>query len=180
MKKAVVAAFALALAAAVAVANDHHGGMGPGGPGMGGHDGFGGPVLVSSSGTAFVESATRDSAGNETVTVTAISPSGTKAWTATLPSGSHGRLVLSGSNLITQSETVASDGTVTTTLTALSTATGSVAWTLTINGRVTELEPFSGGTYAVVIIPPATSGGSATRSLEAIGSSGNVLWTVSL
>jgi len=56
------------------------------------------------------------------------------AWTVTLSAGGH--VTLSDGNLIVESASRASDGTVTTTLTAISTASGATAWTKTINGRV--------------------------------------------
>jgi hypothetical protein len=150
-------------------------GGGPHGPGIGRDNGAN--VIVAADGTVFVVRATVDSTTNAvTRTVTAITPAGATAWTANLPAN-HGRLVLSGSNLLTLSD--AADGTVNTTITALSTATGAVSWTLNVAGRVQELEAFSGGTYAVVVTP-ATTTAAATRSLVAISNSGAILWTVAL
>jgi hypothetical protein len=176
MKKILSITFALTLLASIAGAMDHGGmGMGPGGPGFdGGRD-----LIVSSSGTVFVTSTVIDtSTRTSTTTITAIGASGAKLWTATVSNGRG--LTLSGNDLISISETNASDGTVSTTLTAISTSSGSTAWTRTLSGRVMSLEPFSGGTYAIVVVPATTSGGSATRSLVAIGNDGSVLWTVSL
>ena len=99
------------------------------------------------------------------------------AWTATLSAPGH--VILSDGNLIVANATRASDGTVTTTLTAISTASGAMAWTKTINGHA-ELFPFSGGTYAMVVVPPTTSGGTATRSLIGISNSGSTLFTLAL
>ena len=175
MKRLITAVSALLLIATVAVANDH------GGPGFGGpNDGFGGsPILVGSDGTVFVTHTTVDtSTHTATSTITAIGSNGTTKWTATLTNA--GRLVLSGSNLLTVSEARPSGSSVTSTLTAISAATGATAWTKTITGAVEDLIPFNGGTYAVVIVPAATSGGSATRSLTAIDNNGNTLWTVSV
>ncbi len=177
MKKALITTAALLMVSSLAFANGGgHGG--PGGPGD-----FGGPgenLLVGSDGTVYltrtvVDTATRTS----TTTVTAVRSTGTTAWTATLSNGERS-LVLSGSNLLSVSSTSASDGTVSSTITALSTASGAVAWTLNIAGRVTGLEPFSGGTYAIVVTPATTTGGSATRQLEAISNDGKVLWTVTV
>ena len=81
-------------------------------------------------------------------------------------------------NVIAESYT-RSDGTITTTLTAISAASGATAWTKTINGRV-ELIPFSGGTYAIVTVPATTSGGTATRSVIGIGNDGSTLFTLAL
>jgi len=156
MKKAGIATLTLLLVAGAAMAQ--HGGPG------------GGEVLVASNGTVFITSVVRDSATETATTqIVAVTTSGAKAWTATLANG--GRLTLSGNNLLS-----VSDG----TITAINTATGATAWTLTQSGRVMELEPFSGGTYAIVVTPAATSGAAATRSLIAISSSGTVLWSVSL
>jgi hypothetical protein len=68
---------------------------------------------------------------------------------------------------------------VTTTLTALSTASGATAWTKSISGRV-ELFPFNSGTYAIVVVPAAKSGGTATRSLMGISNNGSTLFTLAL
>jgi len=169
MKRAsILAVAALLLITGVAVA-DHGGPGGPGGPGPD----FGGGAIVGSDGTIYI---TSESSSNETVT--AISSTGAKKWTATLTA--HARLLLSDGNLLQASETRNSDGTFTTTLTAISTASGSTAWTKTVSGRITELIPFNGGTYAFVVLPATTSGGTATRSLVAYGNDGSVLWTVAL
>lgn len=193
MKRVLIAIFAVTLIAGTAMAQHGRGvGMGPGagmGPGQGAgmgpggpdHDGaFGGPAFVGSDGTLYLTKGTTDSAGTTTVQLAAVRPTGTIAWTATLPTGGRGHLVLSGSNLITVSETTATDGTVTSTLTAISTASGATVWTRTIAGRAGELIPFSGGTYAIVVTPAATTGATATRSLVAIGNDGSVLWTLAL
>jgi len=172
MKRILITTFAITMLAAIAGANNG-GGHGP--------EGYGGEAgaIVASNGTIFVTSSTIDTGTRtSTTTIKAVSSSGSILWTATLSNA--GRLELSDGNLIATNTTSASDGTVSTTLTAISTSSGSVAWTRTLNGRVTSLEPFSAGTYAIVVVPATTSGGSATRSLVAIGNDGSVLWTVSL
>jgi hypothetical protein len=180
MRKPVFAAIALVMMAAVAGAMDHGGGgmpeHGPGGPGGPGHDGA--HAIVGSDGTIYVTSAATTN-GTTTVTVKAIRSSGATAWTATLPAGAR-RLELSDGNLLTETVATASDGTFSTTLTAISTTTGATAWTKTIAGHVGELVPFNGGTYVFVVVPPATSGGTATRSIVALGNDGSTLWTVTL
>ncbi len=184
MKRIITVLFAVTTLIAGAAIADHGGGPGMGmGPGMGPGFGPGGPdgapLIVGSDGTIYVTHTTVDtSTRTATTAITAISSSGATKWTGTLTNA--GRLVLSGSNLLTASETRASDGTVTSTLTAISTATGATAWTKTFNGAITDLVPFNGGTYAVVVVPATTSGGSATRSLLALDNSGNTLWTVSV
>ena len=177
MKKVVSLGFAIMMLAAIASAQGHGGP--PPGPGFGpGGDG-GRDLIVASNGTVFITDTIFDtSTRTATTTIKAISATGAQLWTATLSNGRG--LTLSGSNLISLNETNASDGTVSSTLTAISTSSGTVAWTRTLSGRVMSLQPFSGGTYAIVVVPAATSGGSATRSLVAIGNDGSVLWTVSL
>lgn len=173
MKKTLITTIAMLMLASLALANGHGG---PGGPGPGD---FGeGNLLVASDGTVFLTHTVVDSATRTaTTTVTAIRPTGTTAWTATL-ANRDAHLVLSGSNLLSVTSTAASGETVSSTITALSTLSGAVAWTRTLSGRVTELQPFSGGTYAIVVVPATTSGGTATRQLVAIGNDGSVLWTV--
>lgn len=210
MKRTIIATFAmLILVAAVAGADDHGmggsgmgsgmggygtgsgmGGSGTGGYGMGGY-GMGGPgggpsemplgtpLIVGSDGTIYVTHTVIDtSTRTSTTTLTAITPAGKAAWTATLTNA--GRLTLSHGNLISVSDTHASDESVTSTLTALSAATGTTAWTRTITGQVFDLTPFNGGTYVIAVIPATTSGGTASRSLIALDNSGNILWTVSI
>lgn len=170
MKKLAVVFLALMMAATVASAQ-HGGGPGPNhGPEGGDHGGPGGNVIVGSDGAIYLSNA-------ETQKITAVRSTGTVAWTATLPAAGH--VILSDGNLIVESAARASDGTVTTTLTAISTASGATAWTKTLNGHA-ELFPFSGGTYAVVVIPATTSGGTAARSLVGISNSGSTLFTLAL
>lgn len=167
MKKTSVIAFVLFLLVASMASAQHRGG-GPGGA-PGEDRGPGGHAIVGTDGTIYLETATG---------ITAVRSTGTIAWTATV-ADAHG-FVLSGSNLIATTRTEASDGTVSTTLTAISTNSGAVAWTRTLAGNAGELRPFSGGTYVFVVVPPATIGGTATRSLVAIGNDGSVLWTLAL
>lgn len=163
MKRTSVVFLAMMMAATIASAQ--HGG-GPGRGPEGGEHGPGGAAIVGSDGTIFLANGT---------TITAVRSTGTVAWTATV----SGHAILSDGNLIVESATRNSDGTVTTTLTAISTASGATAWTKTINGHA-ELFPFSGGTYALVVVPPTTSGGTATRSLIGISNSGATLFTLAL
>lgn len=156
MKKIAVVVFALLMTAAIASAQ-HGGGPrpGPGGEGPEGH------AIVGSDGTIFLV---------DDGTITAVRSTGVVAWTKTLTT--EGRLVLSSSNLIQVSASRATDGTITSTLTAISTASGATAWTKTFTGRV-DLEPFSGGTYAIVST-------STARSLVGIGNDGSTLFTLAL
>ncbi len=180
MKRVFIATLALLTFAVVASAQM----MGPGMPppvdmAHGGPDfGHGGGLFVGSDGTVYLTTRT-GSAGSATTTVTAISPSGSKLWSVTLPSGGHG-LLLSGSNLITSSITKNSDGTFTSTLTAISTSSGATAWTKTFSGMADAVGTFNGVTSVVVTVPATTSGGTATRSLVALASDGSTLWTISI
>lgn len=179
MKRILTATLVMLLTAGVALANGP-GGRGPGGPG-GPNDGGmpgGGNAIVAADGTLFVTRRVVDTATNTSTTqLIAITTAGSTAWTVTLTDNGHFRL--SGSNLLSVSSS-ATDTAVTSTVTARSTATGAVAWTATINGRVTDLEPFSGGTYAIVVTPAATTGGTATRSVVALSNSGTTLWTAAI
>src|SRR5260221_3347113 len=181
LKRAVVAVVAVMMLSGVAMANGDHGG--PGGPGPSDFGGLGGPggAIVGSDGTIYItrEAATSTSS-NRVFEVVAIRSTGTTAFTATLPSGAR-HVELSGTNLLTVTDTTASGATSPTSeITAISAATGATAWTLNIDGRVTGIEPFSGGTYVTIVKPAATTGGAATRTLEAVSASGSVLWSVSI
>jgi len=168
--------FALISSAALANGGGHGG---PGGPGPGDFgDHGGGGALVAADGTIFLVSTVRDSATNtSTTTLKAISPSGSAKWSVTLTN--PGRLVLSGSNLLSVNDS-SDSSTASSTITAISISSGATAWTQTIPGRVQDLIPFNGGTYAVVVTPAATTGGTATRSLVAISDAGAVLWTITV
>jgi hypothetical protein len=169
MKRIAVVFIAIFMIAALASAQH---GPGPGERGPGREGGPGGHATVGSDGTIYIESVS-----NDTLKITAVRPAGTVAWTATLSTPGH--VTLSDGNLIVESASRPSDGAVTTTLTAVSTASGATAWTKTITGHV-ELFPFSAGTYAIVSLPPATSGGTPTRSLIGISNGGSTLFTLAL
>ncbi len=175
MKKTGIAVLALLMAATFAAADNHPDGPGPGAPAA--YDGGGGYLDVASDGTVIIRRAAASSTrGNPVAELVAIR-NGAIAWTATLPSP-RTETEISGAQVIEVGEATPSGATPMTTLTALSIANGTQAWTLTITGRVNNLTPFSGGTYAVVLIPAATSGGTPTRNLVAISSNGVVLSTV--
>jgi hypothetical protein len=170
MKKVLAFAFAISMIAGIAGANDGHGG--PGFPGFGPEGGF----IVGSDGTVYL-STTTVASGVATTSVKAVRASGAVAWTATV--NGRGDFTLSDGNLLSVSDST-TNGTVTSTITAISTATGATAWTRNLNGRVHELHPFTNGTYAITVVPPATTGGTATRNLTAIGNDGSILWTLAL
>jgi hypothetical protein len=179
MKRITIAALILMLTASVALANG--GGRGQGGAadrGPGG-DGFHrGNTIVAADGTLFVTRRVVDTATETSTTqLVAITSAGATAWSVTLTEG--GPLRLSGNHLLSAS-TSRTDTAVTSTITARSTSTGAVAWTATLNGRVTDLEPFSGGTYAIVVTPPAIEDGAPTRSVVALSSAGTTLWTANI
>ena len=178
MKQTGIAVLALLMAATFAVANDHGGPGGPGGgPGGRGIEGDG-HLSVAADGTVIVRRAAASSTTANPVSEVVAIRNGAVAWSATLPSP-RSEIVLSGSQAIEVTDTTASGAsTPTTGLTALNVSNGSQAWTLSITGRVEDLTPFSGGTYAVVIIPATTTGGTATRNLVAISSTGAVTSTV--
>jgi hypothetical protein len=179
MKRVLIALLAISMMTGVAFAHDGPPPGGGHGPGDGGGRDGGGGIIVASDGSAYVTKASSTStSAAPSFVLAAIRSTGSTAWSVTI----NGRpdLTLSGSNLINVAEATASDGTVTSTLTAYSTASGTAVWTRTLNGRVQDLRPFSGGTYAVVVVPATTSGGTPTRSLVAIGNDGSVLWTVAI
>jgi len=182
MKRASIAFLAVMMMAGAAFAQG--GGRGPGGDrGRGGDEGFGGPagghLLIADNGTVFVTRTVTDSAAGTAITeIRAISTSGATLWTASL-ANRGGRLIVSGNNLLSVADASTATSTA-STVTAISIASGATAWTLDVPGRLGDLEPFSGGTYATVVTPPATEGAAATRSLIAISNSGAILWTVNL
>jgi hypothetical protein len=172
MKKTTVA-LALMMAATLAVANDHGA---PGGPGRGvERDGH---LSVAADGTVVVTRAAASSTTANPVAEVLAIRNGAIAWSAALPSP-HSDVEISGSQVIVVTDTTASGAsTPTTGLTARSLSNGTQAWTLSISGRVTDLTPYSGGTYAVVIIPATTTGGTPTRNLVATSTSGTITSTV--
>ncbi|MEA2238327.1 MAG: hypothetical protein QOC81_3051 [Thermoanaerobaculia bacterium] len=180
MKKTITVVLALMMAATLAVANEHGGPAGPGGPGGPGRGVEGdGHLSVAADGTVVITRAAASSTTANPVAEVIAIRNGSIAWSAALPSP-HSGVETSGSQVIEVTDTTASGAsTPTTTLTALSLATGAQAWTLNITGRVNDLTPYSGGTYAVVIIPATTTGGTPTRNLVAISASGTITSTVS-
>jgi hypothetical protein len=176
-QKILIAVLTLTMAAGAAVA--HNGGLGSGdGPRRVDEDlRGGGDLLVGTNGTVYL---VRESASTaDTYELVGISSTGATLFTTNIGS-SRTHFELSGANLLAVSATTDSAGAVSSTITARSGSTGAVAWTRTLAGRVASLTPFNGGTYAVVTTPATTSGGTATRSLVAIGNDGAVLWTVAL
>lgn len=176
MKKTVTVALALMMAATLAVANDRGGPGGPGGPGHGvegdGH------LSVAADGTVVVTRAAASSTTANPVAEVVAIRNGAIAWSATLPSP-RTDIEISGAQAIEVYDSTASGAsTPTTGLLARALSNGTQAWTLSITGRVADLTPYSGGTYAVVIIPATTTGGTPTRNLVAISTTGTITSTV--
>ena len=177
MKKTGIAVLALLMVATFAVANDHGGPGAAGGPG--GHGpGGGGYFDVADDGTVIITRAAASSTAASPVAEVVAIRNGAIAWTSTLPSV-RTEVEPSGTQVLEAYDTTATGATTpTTTIKALSLSNGTAAWTLNITGRVENLTPFSGGTYAVVIIPATTTGGTATRNLVSISSAGVITSTV--
>lgn len=176
-----------------------NGGMGDmaGMVGMGNHRG----LIVGTDGTVYTVRISNAATTTQTATfeVVAVRPSGTIGWTASVSTGMT-FIELSGNNLLV---TTSPHGTgmgngqtpasVSSTLVALSTASGSAQWSLPLDGFAFDLEPFAGGTYVTVVKPTQASntagggmhtgtgtGSYATRTLVAVGNDGKVLWSVPL
>lgn len=176
MKKVFAVCFTFALIITGAALAQGHGAPPPPPPGafIVGPEGG---LTIGSDGTVYLTSTTVTNNVAST-TIKAIRSTGTVAWTATVNGRVHPEL--SDGNVLYITETEASDGTVTSTINALSAATGNAAWTRTLSGRIHGLRPFNNGTYVVTVTPPATSGGTPTRTLTAVGNDGSILWTLAL
>lgn len=176
------------------------GGMGNGmsGTGFGLMGGAMGQALtVGSDGVVYTLRTTATSGSSvPAVQVVAIRPSGTVAWSTSVDGGMT-RVKLSGNVLLIANggeDMGMNNGPATANddksqLVALSTASGSVQWTLDVDGFVSSLEPFSGGTYAIVVKGDFAKGGMTgntgstngmTRTLVAVGPDGKILWSVPL
>lgn len=177
IKRAVTAVVAVMLLTGVALAN---GNAEPSADGLFAFGGLGGAIVGSDGSLYLTREASSSTRSNRVFEVVAIRSTGTTAFTTALPSGAD-HVELSGSNLLAVTDTTASRGaSPTSAITAISTASGATAWTLNIDGRVTGILPFNGGTYVTFVKPAATSGGTATRTLEAVSDSGAVLWSMAL
>lgn len=119
--------------------------------------------------------------------VVAIRPSGTVAWTAKLASAVH-RVEFAGSSVLVATGPAMGGmgrwpvgGTLTSSVVALSAASGAVVWQTALDGVVTGIEPFANGTYVLIHVPNVSSTTmSVKRSVAAIDSTGKVLWKVDL
>jgi len=177
--------------------NGMNGGMGDmaGMVGMGNHRG----LIVGADGTVYtirISNPTTTQAA--TFEVVAVRPSGAIGWAASVNAGMT-FIELSGNNLLVTTSPHGFDmgygqipTTTSSTLVALSTASGSVQWTLQLDGFAFDIEPFAGGTYVTVVKPTQSNnnyggmhGGTGTvsygtRTLVAVGNDGKVLWSVPL
>lgn len=178
--------------------NDHgmNGGMTRGGMNPGGMTGaaMGQVLAVGTDGVLYT---LRRSAASTTevpaVDVVAITPAGTQSW-STKVEGRMTRLELSGTLVFVASgvgdmaPNGARDDNDASRLVALSAATGTVQWTLELDGRIASLESYPGGVYALLMRRDGTSSGSGmhrgatamTRSIAAIDNSGKLLWVIDL
>jgi hypothetical protein len=176
------------------------GGMGNGMTGaefglMGGA--MGQALTVGTDGVVYTQRVTTVAGQASSFEVVAIRPSGTVAWSAKRDGGMS-RLQLSGNLVLVASgngDSGLNGGTQAAAdksqLVALSAASGSVQWKLDVDGFVTALEPFSGGTYVLLAKHDATNAGtgmygasngatSMKRTVAAIDNTGKVLWSLDL
>lgn len=154
-------------------------------------------LTVGTDGVVYTQRVTTVASQTPSLEVAAIRPAGTVAWTAKLDGG-MGRLELSGNLVLVASgggDMGMNEGTQSvddeSQLIALSAASGSVQWKLDLDGFVTALEPFSGGTYVLIAKHDATNAGtgmhdgsngtaSMNRTVAAIDNNGKVLWSLGL
>lgn len=184
----------------------NNGGMNGGmsGGGMNGGDrmgsmgaGMGQSLIVGSDGVLYTLRISAATTTQAAVDVVAIRPAGTQAWSAKVD-GRMTRLELSGALVLvaTGSGDMGMDGSFdgdddASKLVALSVASGSIQWSVDLDGRVASLEPFSGGVYVLLVRHDGTNTGSGMhngsngarlvkRSVAAIDNAGKVLWTIGL
>lgn len=148
-------------------------------------------LAVGTDGVVYTQRVTTAAGQASSREVVAIRPTGAIAWTAKVDSGMS-RLKLSG-NLVLVANGSDDDMGMDrgndaeddkSQLVALSAASGSVQWTLNLDGFVAALEPFAGGTYVLLAKHDTTSGGNGTRgttsmqrTVAAVDNSGKVLWS---
>ncbi len=160
-------------------------GMGPGGGrGPGFH---GAPVVVAPDGTAlYVKSSTTTSGSTTTRTeeLVAINSSGAVAWTWT-PTGAIRGFAFSGAAVAVAvvPQPSSPGASVTSSVVSLVLATGTQAWSASLNGVVGELKATPTGflcTVSTFIAGSGTSRGSVSRALVALDNTGKILWTTPL
>lgn len=195
MKRAAISALLVILTASIAAAQMmpgggmHRGSNPPGGSAgsMTPMAGMENSLVVGTDGVLYVVrnvlSATSTPAGE----VVAIRPSGTIAWTAKLQSIVH-RVEFAGSSVLVATGPAMggmgrwpAGGALTSSVVALSAASGAVVWQTALDGVVTGIEPFATGTYVLIHVPNVSSATmSVKRSVVAIDNAGKVIWKVEL
>lgn len=168
------------------VGGTHPGTVMTGMVGMGDHR----DLIVGTDGTVYtIRIANLATAPAPVFEVVAVRSSGAIGWTASVDAGMT-FIALSGTNLLVTTSPQQTPAATSSKLVALSTASGSVQWTLPLDGFAFDIEPFAGGTYVVVVKPAQSSsntggmrGGTisyAIRTLVAVGNDGKVLWSTPL
>ncbi|MCM2315016.1 MAG: hypothetical protein NDJ92_07685 [Thermoanaerobaculia bacterium] len=172
-------------------------GMVPG-RGMGNGNGPGGAgipdIVVGTDGTAFlVRHLEADPVGQ--FEVVAIRSTGTIGWSYKLPALGPAELIVAGANVVavggygqgSQGTPPATPVAPVSKLTAISQASGSAVWTLSIDGKLMDVKAFAAGFYLTVVKPPADAtathipgDGLGEKSLVAVSNDGAILWTVKL
>lgn len=195
MKRAAISAILVVFAASIATAQMtpgggmHRGSNPPGGSAgsMTPMAGMENSLVVGTDGVLYVVrnvlSATNTPAGE----VVAIRPSGTIAWTAKLQSVVH-RVEFAGASVLVATGPAMGGmgrwpvgGALTSSVVALSAASGSVVWQTALDGVVTGIEPFASGAYVLIHVPNVSSTTmSVKRSVVAIDNTGKVTWKVDL
>lgn len=172
-----------------------NGGMSSGDMGGAMAGGMSHSLTVGTDGVIYTLRTTTSTSTTPSVEVVSIRPSGTIAWTAKVD-GRMTRLDVAGDLVLVASGygDMGMDGSTadddTSTLTALSAASGSVQWQLAIDGVIGAIEPFSGGVYAVIIQHGTTTGGTGMhggsygsamkRTIAAIDTKGKLTWKIDL
>lgn len=160
--------------------------------------GMGRSLIVDKDGVAYtLSTSTTTTQQAPSVDVIAIRPAGTIAWNRKID-GRLTRLELSGNFVLVASgsgdmgmngdDAEDVDASV---LYALSASSGEIQWKVDLDGIVSAIEPFSGGTYIVVVKHDGVGAGSnmqngsngttsMDRSIAAIDNDGKVLWSIDL
>jgi outer membrane protein assembly factor BamB len=151
-------------------------------------------LTIGNDGVAYVVRASDASTPeNRVMELIAIRPAGTVAWTVKLDGqmlqialADNLVLVAASDHAMGMRDRDAADDDA-SSLTAISTSTGSRQWQTRLDGRAIELKPVATGVYAITAkrggsddadIPLASS--EMTRSLVSIDRTGKVLWTLKL
>lgn len=161
--------------------------------------GMGQSLTVDKDGVAYtLRTSTTTTQQTPSVDVIAIRPTGTIAWSKKID-GWMTRLELSANLVLVASGSgdMGMDGNLSddddaSVLYALSAASGDVQWKADLDGYVMAMEPFSGGTYVLVVKHDGSGTGSdmhngsngttmsMDRSLAAIDNAGKLLWSIDL